>query len=114
MKEVGQLNKTIPPAIDMKPQYLAFGTPFSFNIKTPYMKTERYSATRTMKPARTAGYLPKIQYWTNEYYTNLIAGINAYANGDKMSGVMYDTLASQAIEKLEYFKGRQEELVQSN
>jgi hypothetical protein len=114
MKEVYQLNKTMRLVLDTKPQYLAFGTPFSFNIKTPYMKTERYSATRTMKPARTAGYLPKIQYWTNEYYTNLIAGINAYANGDKMSGVMYDTLASQAIEKLEYFKGRQEELVQSN
>jgi hypothetical protein len=114
MQEVYQLNKTMRLVLDTKPQYLAFGTPFSFNIKTPYMKTERYSATRTMKPARTAGYLPKIQYWTNEYYTNLIAGINAYANGDKMSGVMYDTLASQAIEKLEYFKGRQEELVQSN
>ncbi len=75
---------------------------------------KRYSETRTLKPPYTTGYLPKIQYWTNEYYTNLIAGINAYANGDKMSGVMYDTLASQAIEKLEYFKGRQEELVRSN
>jgi hypothetical protein len=75
---------------------------------------KRYSATRTMKPSHTTGYLPKIQYWTNEYYTNLIAGINAYANGDKMSGVVYDTLTSQAIEKLEYFKGKQAELVQSN
>jgi hypothetical protein len=75
---------------------------------------KRYSEIGTERPARTAGYLPKIQYWTNEYYTNLIAGINAYANGDKMSGVMYDTLASQAIEKLEYFKGRQEQLVLSN
>jgi hypothetical protein len=74
------------------------------------MKTERYSATRTMKPARTAGYLPKIQYWTNEYYTNLIAGINAYANGDKTSGVVYDTLASQALDKMEYFKHRQLQL----
>ena len=71
------------------------------------MKNERYSATRTMKPSRSTGYLPKLQYWTNEYYTNLIAGINAYANGDKMSGVMYDTLTSQAIEKLDYFQSKQ-------
>ena len=71
------------------------------------MKNERYSATRTMKPSRSTGYLPKLQYWTNEYYTNLIAGINAYANGDKMSGVMYDTLTSQAIEKLDYFQCKQ-------
>ena len=71
------------------------------------MKNERYSATRTMKPSRSTGYLPKLQYWTNEYYTNLIAGINAYANGDKMSGVMYDTLTSQDIEKLDYFQSKQ-------
>ena len=71
------------------------------------MKNERYSSTRTMKPSRSTGYLPKLQYWTNEYYTNLIAGINAYANGDKMSGVMYDTLTSQAIEKLDYFQSKQ-------
>ena len=71
------------------------------------MKNERYSATRTMKPSRSTGYLPKLQYWTNEYYTNPIAGINAYANGDKMSGVMYDTLTSQAIEKLDYFQSKQ-------
>jgi hypothetical protein len=32
MKEVGHGDKTTLPAIDMKLQLLAFGTPFSFNI----------------------------------------------------------------------------------
>jgi hypothetical protein len=54
-----------------------------------------------------AGYLPKLQYWTNEYYTNLIAGINAYANGDKMSGTLYNSLAEAALDKLDYFKSKQ-------
>jgi hypothetical protein len=56
-----------------------------------------------------AGYLPKLQYWTNEYYTNLIAGINAYYNGDKMSGALYNTLAAEAVEKLNYFQAKQAE-----
>jgi hypothetical protein len=56
-----------------------------------------------------SGYLPKLQYWTNEYYTNLIAGINAYANGDKMSGALYNNLAEAAIEKLTYFQAKQSE-----
>lgn len=53
-----------------------------------------------------AGYLPKIQYWTNEYYTNLIAGINAYSNGDRMSGALYNNLAEAAVEKMNYFQAK--------
>jgi hypothetical protein len=58
-----------------------------------------------------AGYLPKLQYWTNEYYTNLIAGINAYANGDKISGALFNSLAEAAVEKLNYFQAKHSEQV---
>ena len=58
-----------------------------------------------------AGYLPKIQYWTNEYYTNLIAGITHYSNGDKMAGAAYDTMAAEAVKKLNYFQQKHSEQI---
>lgn len=57
----------------------------------------------------SAGYLPKIQYWTNEYYTNLIAGITAYEKGNNEAGEAYNQMVGKAIEKINYFQTKQNE-----
>lgn len=54
------------------------------------------------------GYKPKIEFWEAKYYMALEEGIRCYARGDKKNGEKYHLMAKGAMEKIMYFKGREE------